>query len=182
MFLPESLDLDVDAGRQVQLHERVHRLRRGLEEVQQPLVRADLELLAALLVHVRRAQHGPAVLHRGERDRAGHPRTRALGGVHDLGGRLVQDPVVVSLEPNPDLLCLHICLVPPSAPPPYYSSISVSGPPPTARPPSRTAKRSPFSMAMGVISSTSTCVLSPGITISTPDGSVATPVTSVVRK
>jgi hypothetical protein len=35
---------------------------------------------------------------------------------------------------------------------------------------------------MGVISVISIATLSPGITISTPSGSVATPVTSVVRK
>ena len=37
-------------------------------------------------------------------------------------------------------------------------------------------------MAMGVINSTSIATLSPGITISTPSGRCATPVTSVVRK
>ena len=41
-------------------------------------------------------------------------------------------------------------------------------PAPTVRPPSRMAKRSSFSMAIGVISSTSIAMLSPGITISTP--------------
>src|SRR5512137_1516630 len=44
--LPERLDLDVDAGRQVELHQRVHRLRGWLEDVDQALVCADLELLA----------------------------------------------------------------------------------------------------------------------------------------
>ena len=49
-------------------------------------------------------------------------------------------------------------------------------------PPSRIANRSSFSIAIGVISSTAIATLSPGITISTPAGSVHTPVTSVVRK
>jgi hypothetical protein len=60
--------------------------------------------------------------------------------------------------------------------------IEVTTPAPTVRPPSRMAKRSPSSHAIGVISSTSRLMLSPGITISVPSGSVATPVTSVVRK
>ena len=60
--------------------------------------------------------------------------------------------------------------------------MSVMAPDPTVRPPSRIAKRSPFSRATGVINSTSIVTLSPGITISTPSGSVATPVTSVVRR
>ena len=63
-----------------------------------------------------------------------------------------------------------------------YSSISVTAPEPTVRPPSRMAKRRPFSMAMGVISSTLISTLSPGIHISVPSGRVMTPVTSVVRK
>jgi hypothetical protein len=44
------------------------------------------------------------------------------------------------------------------------------------------AKRSSFSMAMGAMSVTSIVTLSPGMTISVPWGSFATPVTSVVRK
>src|SRR5206468_1294134 len=63
-----------------------------------------------------------------------------------------------------------------------YFVISVTTPAPTVRPPSRMAKRSSFSIAIGVISSTSMSTLSPGITISRPAGRCATPVTSVVRK
>ncbi len=66
--------------------------------------------------------------------------------------------------------------------PAYYSIISVTTPAPTVRPPSRIANRSSGSIAMGVISSTSICTLSPGMTISTPPGRFAAPVTSVVRK
>jgi len=65
---------------------------------------------------------------------------------------------------------------------PVYDTISLTVPAPTVRPPSRIAKRSPLSMATGVISSISICTLSPGITISVPAGRCATPVTSVVRK
>jgi len=62
------------------------------------------------------------------------------------------------------------------------SLIDATMPAPTVRPPSRMAKRSFSSIAIGTISSTSTVTLSPGITISVPDGSVTMPVTSVVRK
>src|SRR5207247_283076 len=147
------------------------------------LVGADLELLAALLVHVGRAQGGPAVLDGGQGDGAGHARARAPRGVDDLAGGLVQDPVVVRLQPDPDLLIQHHdpTLSTFSACPRRYSITSVTVPAPTVWPPSRMAKRSPFSMAMGAMSSIVICVLSPGITISTPSGKVATPVTSVVR-
>ena len=63
-----------------------------------------------------------------------------------------------------------------------YSSMSITTPEPTVRPPSRIAKRRPFSIAMGVISSTFMSTLSPGMHISVPSGRVMTPVTSVVRK
>jgi len=63
-----------------------------------------------------------------------------------------------------------------------YSIIPATTPAPTVRPPSRMAKRSFSSMAMGTINSTSICTLSPGITISVPSGRETTPVTSVVRK
>src|SRR6185295_15873414 len=63
-----------------------------------------------------------------------------------------------------------------------YFLISDTVPAPTVRPPSRMANRNPLSMATGVISSTSSVTLSPGITISIPAGNCATPVTSVVRK
>ncbi len=63
-----------------------------------------------------------------------------------------------------------------------YSMIEATMPAPTVRPPSRMAKRSFSSIAIGTISVTSAEMLSPGITISVPSGSVTTPVTSVVRK
>jgi hypothetical protein len=63
-----------------------------------------------------------------------------------------------------------------------YWMTSVTTPEPTVRPPSRIAKRRPWSMAIGWISSISIWTLSPGMTISVPSGRFATPVTSVVRK
>jgi hypothetical protein len=64
----------------------------------------------------------------------------------------------------------------------YQSRILETTPAPTVRPPSRIAKRRPSSIAIGAISSTDNFTLSPGITISVPEGSSHAPVTSVVRK
>src|SRR5690606_9408734 len=47
---PESLDLGIDARRQIELHQRIHRLRRRIENIHEPLVGANLELLARFLV------------------------------------------------------------------------------------------------------------------------------------
>ena len=63
-----------------------------------------------------------------------------------------------------------------------YSITSETVPAPTVRPPSLIANLNPFSIAIGAINSISIATLSPGITISTPSGKCATPVTSVVRK
>src|SRR5689334_21417143 len=68
---------------------------------------ADLELLAALLVDVGRAVDRPRVLDGGQRDRPRHLCARAAGGVDDLGGGLIQDPVVVGLQPDSDFLVKH---------------------------------------------------------------------------
>lgn len=61
-----------------------------------------------------------------------------------------------------------------------YLRILEITPEPTVLPPSRIAKRSPSSIATGLITTTFMLMLSPGITISTPSGSSIAPVTSVV--
>src|SRR5580704_4923576 len=213
MLFPERLDLDVHARGKLQLHQRVHRLLRRFENIEQTLMSADLELLARLLVHVRGAQYGVLVLHRRQRNRPCDLCARAASGVYDLAGGLVENAIVVSFQADPDsffanhvsylskIFLLGPACVSASRPAAYaavigcpthssfwngwdrnYAMISEIVPAPTVRPPSRIAKRKPFSMATGVISSISSATLSPGITISVPAGNVATPVTSVVRK
>lgn len=63
-----------------------------------------------------------------------------------------------------------------------YLVILVTVPAPTVRPPSRMANRKPSSMAIGEPNTTDITVLSPGITISVPEGNDTRPVTSVVLK
>src|ERR671933_976286 len=59
----DELDLDVDPRRQVvEPLQRVDRLRRRLEDVDQPLVGADLEVLAGVLVLERRPDYAIDVL------------------------------------------------------------------------------------------------------------------------
>src|SRR5919198_1770131 len=83
-------DLDVHAGGQVvEPLERVDRLRRGLVDVDQALVRTDLEMLLRVLVLERRLDHRVDVLLGRERHGSGHGRARPRGGLDDLlGGRL----------------------------------------------------------------------------------------------
>src|SRR5689334_19467383 len=98
-----ALDLDVDAGGQVELHERVERLLRRLDDVEQALVRPDLELLAALLVDVRTAEHRVAADLGRERDRARDARPGALRRLHDVACGLVEELVIKRLEADADL-------------------------------------------------------------------------------
>src|SRR5206468_11914955 len=108
-------------------------------------------------LHARRQGHRPLD------DRAG-----ALGGVDDLERRLVDQFVVERLEADPDLLLgshgvsfKERCgLVLQSGRGSVrgravlYSRIFATTPAPTVLPPSRMAKRSPSSMAIGAISLT----------------------------
>src|SRR6266850_4974904 len=107
-FLLERLDLDLHPGGEVELHQRVHRLRGRLEDVEQPLVRPDLELLPGLLVHVGRSIDGELVDFRRERDRPRDARTGPLRGRHDFRGRLVQDAVIVCLQADANLFVQHV--------------------------------------------------------------------------
>src|SRR3981189_3429884 len=87
IFPISELDLDVDAGGEIELHQRVHRLRRRIDDIEQPLVCAHLELLAALLVDVRRTIDGEFLDPGRQRDRTAHLRTGALGRPYDLPRR-----------------------------------------------------------------------------------------------
>ena len=57
-FASSELDLDVHAGSQIELHERVHGLRCRIDDVEETLVSPHFELLTALLVHMGRTVDG----------------------------------------------------------------------------------------------------------------------------
>src|SRR3954465_2016335 len=102
---PGEADLDVDAGGQVvEALERVDRLRRRLMDVDEPLVRADLEVLARVLVLERGADHAVDVLLRGQRNGAGHGGAGAGRRLDDLLGRGLDGRVVVRLQADADLV------------------------------------------------------------------------------
>src|SRR3954452_17240543 len=107
MSSTSELDLDVHTSGQVETHQRVNRLRRGVDDVDEALVGAHLEVLAGVLVLVGRANDAVDVLLRRQRHGAGHLRTRPGHGVHDLPRRGVDHLVVIGLEPDADLLSRH---------------------------------------------------------------------------
>src|SRR5205085_10177725 len=162
-----DLDFDVDARRQVEPLEGVDGLGGRLEDVEQPLVDPHLEVLAGVLVDVGRPDHAVAVDLGRERDGAPHTGLGAHDRLDDLLRRLVDDLVIVGLEPDPDLLAFGVRHLPAlpllsggprGAEPPEaaYLTILITRPAPTVRPPSRMAKRRPSATAIGLMSSTGT--------------------------
>ena len=92
-----QLDLHVHARGKLELHEGVHGLVGGVNDIHQALVSAQLELVARILVGVRRDQHGEA-LHLGrQRHRPLHGRAGTLGGLHDLARGAVDQAMVERL-------------------------------------------------------------------------------------
>src|SRR3989449_940636 len=152
--------LHIDAGGEIQLRQRIDRLGARVHDVDQPLVGLQLELLAALLVDVRAAEHRPQLPLRGQRDGPRHLRARLLRGADDVRRGLVDERVVECLETDANLAC-HRCLG-------SYFKIFVTTPAPTVRPPSRIAKRSCSSIAIGVISSIVIFVFVPVVSLSHP--------------
>ena len=103
-----TLDLDVDAGGQVEPHQRVDRLRRGAMDVDQALVRPHLELLPRVLVLERAADHGVDVPLGGQGHGPGDRGTGALRVVDDVSRSAVDLVVVVAAKPDADLLLSHV--------------------------------------------------------------------------
>src|SRR5271170_1894887 len=112
-FARLELDFDVDAGGEIELHERIDGLRRRIDDVEQTLVRAHFELLAALLVDVRRAVDGELLDLGWQRNRPAHLRAGALCRGDDLARRRIEDAVIERLEPDSYVLTVHcrsLCL------------------------------------------------------------------------
>src|SRR5271155_561857 len=99
VLFPKRLNLHIHARRQIELHQRIDRLLRRLENIEQTLVGADLKSFPRLLIHVRRTQHAVFVLHRRERNRSGNLCAGSFGRLHDLARRLIQNAIVVSFQP-----------------------------------------------------------------------------------
>src|ERR1700759_302478 len=107
-FLAIALDLllnvDVDTGRKIDAHEGVNGLRRRIEDVDQPLVSAHLEVLPRVLVLMRGPDDAIHVLLGRQRHWTHHAGAGTGDRFNDLARRGVNRLVVVGLEPDADLL------------------------------------------------------------------------------
>ena len=102
------------------------------------------------------------------------------GSVRKWQGRRESNSQPLVLETSALPIELHPCMNSCHRDPGYLITF-VTTPDPTVRPPSRMAKRTPSSMAIGLCNSICTRTLSPGMHISASTR-LAVPVTSVVRK
>src|SRR2546421_7162743 len=106
-LIPLELDLDVDMGGQIELHQSIDGLRGRIDDVEQALVSAHLELLAALLVDVRRTVDGELLDAGGQRNGSANLRAGTFRRVHDLAGRRIENSMVERLESNANILAVH---------------------------------------------------------------------------
>ncbi len=118
VFLPfmkskSKLDLDLNAGRQLNVHQRIHSLLGGLDDVDESLVRAHLKLLTAILVLVHSAEDRDDLSLRGPRYRTRNGSAVSLCNVYDLLSGSVDEGVVVARQSDSDLfLYSHLfCLL-----------------------------------------------------------------------
>src|SRR6266851_4988864 len=115
--MSSELDFDVDTGGQIELHQSIDGLRGRIDYVEKTLVRAHLELLAALLVDMRRTVDGELLDAGRQRDRSANLSTGTFRRVHDLTGRRIENSMVERLETYPNILAVHCrCLSVPSWP------------------------------------------------------------------
>ena len=91
------LDLYLNTRGKLELHQSVDRLGRRRVDVEDTLEGAELELLAGLLVNEGRAVYRKNLLVRGQGYRTANDGARALYGLNDLLGRLVDEVVIERL-------------------------------------------------------------------------------------
>src|SRR5437763_139325 len=103
-----ELDFDVNAGGEVELHQRVHGLRCRVDNVEKALVRAHLELLAALLVDVRRTVDGELLQASRKRNGSANLSSGPFRRIHDLTRRRIENPMVERLEADANILAVHL--------------------------------------------------------------------------
>jgi hypothetical protein len=137
------------------------------------IVGADFEVLVGIFINESRAPYCKPFYLCWQGYGTNYSCTSSFRSFNNPFCRLVQNAMIVGFQADADFLFSHIYST--------YSRIFVITPAPTVRPPSRIANFEPCSNATGTINSTSRFTLSPGITISTPSGSLIFPVTSIVR-
>jgi len=102
MFFPERLNLPHPRPQADRASSARPPSAAWAQEYRATVVSADLELLPRLLIHVRRTQHAIFVLHRGVATESARQFAAPVPPcrLHNLARRLIQNAVVVSLQPD----------------------------------------------------------------------------------
>ena len=103
-----EFDLDVHSRRQFQLHQGVHRFVGGIDDIHETFVGAQFILVPGVFVDVGGDEYGEPLDLGWQRHRTFDGCSGALGRLHNLAGRLVDQAMIESLEANPNVLvCRH---------------------------------------------------------------------------
>ena len=102
-----NFDSDIDARRQVQLLELVHRFGGRFDNINQPFVGALFERFLRFLIRMRRALNCKALDAGRQRDWPGNTSAGSFYRIGDVTGGLVNDAMVKGLESNANALSSH---------------------------------------------------------------------------
>ena len=97
-----GFDFDVYASRQAQLVQGFDRASGRLQDINNPFVGANLELVTRLLIYKGSGKNRVAFDARWQWNRAMNLRVGPLGRFDDLGGTLVQNRMVIRFHTNSD--------------------------------------------------------------------------------
>ena len=98
------MDLNINTSGEIQLLELVHGAGCGINNVEEALVCANLELIGSLFIHVNRAINGKFFDPGWQRDRAGDFSSSALSSLDDLDSGTVDSPMVKCAKADADFL------------------------------------------------------------------------------
>ena len=103
LSLPTLRGVGLPSGPPIHLHHGLHGLRGEVLEVDQAVVRADLEVLAGVLVDVGRAEDAEDLAPGGEHDGAAEINACRVGDRADLFHRVPEEDDVIATHANPQL-------------------------------------------------------------------------------
>ena len=101
------MDRDVDSSRQVQFFQFVDSLHVWLDNIDQPLVGADFNLIHRFLVDVRRTINCVFFYSGRQWNGAAYSGSGAFSSIYDIGCRLIDHSVIVAFELYPYALTWH---------------------------------------------------------------------------
>ena len=102
-----SSHVEMDTRWHVDLSQSVHGLPSWLRNINQALVRTNLELLSRLLIDVRRTVHGISLDTSRQRHRPINLGTGPLGSLNDVQRRSIENLVIVRRHSNSNLRSVH---------------------------------------------------------------------------